>query len=171
MENSLQTHLTVQSKFKSQSGQNSPNDAWASAPSVEPSAADGDAGARPALSVAALRFVVGGGTCFGVNLAILWVATEKWKWHYLLALLLAWSVVFVLGFSLHRRWTFGSRSKAILGEARRYFMVNLGQAVVSTGLLILLVSGFGLAPWLASVIIGASLMVFTFLLHRNWSFA
>lgn len=148
-------------KSKARVGQNSRN----------ASGANGDASERPALAVAALRFVMGGGTCFGVNLAILWVATEKWKWHYLLALLLAWSVVFVLGFFLHRRWTFGSQSSAILGEARRYFMVNLGQALVSTSLLVLLVSGFGLAPWLASVAIGAFLMIFTFLLHRNWSFA
>lgn len=126
---------------------------------------------RPVLKVAALRFLMGGGTCFCVNLAILWVATEKWKWNYLLAMVLAWVVVFALGFFLHRRWTFASRSASVLGEARRYFMVNLGQALVSTSLLILLVSGFGLAPWLASVIIGASLMGVTFLLHRNWSFA
>ncbi len=165
----MQTHLAVKQKFQSRSGPSALSEAGA--PPIESLASNGEAVARPALSVAAVRFVVGGGTCFGVNLAILWVATEKWKWHYLLALLLAWSVVFVLGFSLHRRWTFASRSSAVLGEARRYFMVNLGQAVVSTALLILLVSGFGLAPWLASIIIGASLMVFSFLLHRNWSFA
>ncbi len=129
-----------------------------------------DANARPVWP-ALLRFVVGGGTCFMVNLAILWVATEKWKWHYLIAMALGWSVVFVLGFFLHRHWTFESHSSSVLGAARRYFVVNLGQTLVSTGLLILLVSGFGLAPWFASILLGASFMVFSFLLHRNWSFA
>ena len=120
---------------------------------------------------AGVRFVSGGGACFAVNLAILWVATEWWKWHYLAAFALSWGVSLVLGFALHRRWTFRSRSADVAGEAWRYLTVNLGQAGVSAGLMAVLVSGLGIAPWLASVAIAAVLTGATFLLHLKWSFA
>lgn len=117
-----------------------------------------------------LRFASGGGVCFAANLGVLWVATEKWKWHYLAALALAWAVALVLGFTLHRRWTFRARSAGWAEQARRYLAVNVGQALVSTLLMVALVSGCGLAPWLASVLCAGLLMAATFVLHRNWSF-
>lgn len=132
---------------------------------------------------ALLRFVCGGGVCFAVSLGVLWLATERWKWHYLAALALSWSMGLVLGFFLHRRWTFGTRTtqlrttrlrdaqlSQLAGEARRYLMINLGQAAVSAALMMVLVSGFGVVPWRASVLVAALLSAATFVLHRNWSF-
>ena len=118
-----------------------------------------------------LRYASGGGVCFAVNLGLLWLATEVWKWHYLAGLALSWIVVSGLGFFLHRRWTFRSRSVNIADEMRRYLSVNVAQTGCAFALMIILVSGLGLAPWLANVTASLFLMIGSFLLHRNWSFA
>lgn len=122
------------------------------------------------LGAALLRYASGGGVCFAVNLGLLWLATEVWKWHYLVALVAAWLVVSVLGFFLHRRWTFRSDSSQIASEAKRYMAVNSTQALCATGLMIVLVSGLHLVPWIANILVSAMLMSASFLLHRNWSF-
>jgi len=127
--------------------------------------------ARGAIFGAALlRYASGGGVCFAVNLGLLWLATEVWQWHYLAAMALSWFVVSILGFFLHRRWTFRSRSTNIAGEMRRYLSVNVAQTLSALALMIVLVSGLGMVPWLANVIAAAILMIGSFLLHRNWSF-
>ena len=125
---------------------------------------------RHAALWAALRYASGGGACFAVNLGILWLATAVWKWHYLVALALSWVVVSTMGFFLHRQWTFRSQSGHIADQARRYVAVNLAQTCCSIGLMIVLVSGLGLVPWMANVLVSALLMFATFLLHHNWSF-
>lgn len=125
---------------------------------------------RAGIGAALLRYASGGGVCFAINLGLLWLCTEVWKWHYLAAMAASWLVVSVVGFFLHRKWTFRSSSPHLAGEMRRYISVNAVQAAGATGLMIVLVSGLGLVPWLANVIAAAILMVSSFLLHRNWSF-
>ena len=117
-----------------------------------------------------LRYASGGGVCFAVNLGLLWLATEVWKWHYLVAMAASWLVVSTLGFFLHRRWTFRSSSTHIAGEAKRYITVNLAQVGCATGLMVILVSGLHMVPWIANVLAAIILLFASFLLHRNWSF-
>ncbi|MFP5407244.1 MAG: GtrA family protein, partial [Gammaproteobacteria bacterium] len=51
------------------------------------------------------RFLVVGGTCYLLNLALLWLAVEKGGIHYIPATLLTVAIMTVLGHFLNRRHT------------------------------------------------------------------
>lgn len=127
---------------------------------------------RPAfLSARFGRFLVVGATCFALNLGVLYLGTEVWKWHYLAAMLLSILLANTLGFALNRVWTFESRRNPFWRELGRYYTVNLGAFALNLGLMAVLVSGLGAPPLTASAFLAIAMTGANFLLHKKWSFA
>lgn len=117
------------------------------------------------------RFLCVGGTCFTLNLVILYLLVERLAVHYLVAVAFSILVTNALGFVLNRNWTFVSRTASWWRELLRYLTVNLGQFALNFGLMGLLVSGIGVSYLVASALIAVVMTGANFLLHKNWSFA
>ncbi|RYG64918.1 GtrA family protein [bacterium] len=117
-----------------------------------------------------IRFLCVGGTCFAVNLGVLYLVTEFLGAHYLVAMAVSIVVANSLGFILNRNWTFESRSASIWRELVRYFTVNLGQSALNLALMAFFVSVLGVHYLVASAGIAIVLTGANFLLHKNWSF-
>lgn len=117
-----------------------------------------------------LKFLVTGGTCFGVNLVILYVGTSMLGWHYLVSTIVSIASGTVLGWAMNRQWTFSVARPPSIVEFGRYASVTLLSCAVALGLMALLVSGLGLHYLLANIAIAAAMTLVNFIAHKDWSF-
>lgn len=117
------------------------------------------------------RFLLVGGSCFLINLAILYLCTDLLGIHYLISMLISIIVVNTIGWLANRTWTFTSQNRNKLTEYARYITVNLGSFAFSLTLMAVLVSLLGVHYLLASTLIAAGLTIINFTLHRDWSFS
>lgn len=116
------------------------------------------------------RFLVVGGTCFAVNMGVLYVGTEWLGFHYLVSMAISIVVANSLGWALNRQWTFGATPSYWLHEYVRYFSVNLLSFGFSLLAMAVLVSGLGWNYLFASALLAAVMTLVNFVLHRDWSF-
>jgi putative flippase GtrA len=116
------------------------------------------------------RFLLVGGSCFILNLVILYGCTSVLGMHYLVSMLISILVVNTIGWLANRTWTFSSQNRHLLSEYARYLSVNLTGFLLSFALMALFVSALGIHYLLASAVIAAGLTIANFLLHRGWSF-
>lgn len=117
-----------------------------------------------------VRFLVVGGLCYLLGLALLYWFTEHLGFHYLLSLVIAMLILSIIGWAMNRNWTFRSIDPRWFAEAQRYLAANFSAWLLTFVLMALLVSGFGVNYLHASAVIAALMAVFNFLLHRHWSF-
>lgn len=117
-----------------------------------------------------LKFAVTGGTCFGVNLAILYVGTSLLGWHYLVSMMVSITSVTLLGWAMNRSWTFRVARPPSVGEFARYAGVTVMSCAAALGLMALLVSGLGVHYLVANVSIAAGMTLVNFVAHKGWSF-
>lgn len=84
--------------------------------------------------------------------------------------ILAYSTAFTLAYTAQRAWTFGARHRH--GHALpRYFVIQVGCALMSGVLAHVLVTGFGFAPFAMSLVITAASSIASYLLSSRWAFA
>jgi len=117
-----------------------------------------------------VRFLVVGGLCYLLGLALLYFFTDQLGLHYLVSLVIAMFVLSVIGWKMNRSWAFRSTDPNYLAEARRYVAANLSVWLITVALIALLVSGFGINYLHASAVVAALMAIFNYLLHRQWSF-
>ena len=111
------------------------------------------------------KFLLVGGTCYLLNLVLLWLAVEKVGIHYVPATLLSVAFMTVLGHYLNRRHTFRSRGR--YGPELMRFMLNrLLQAGLGVGAMVLLVELAGIGYLLANVLVTVFTTIATFLTDR-----
>lgn len=116
------------------------------------------------------RFLLVGGSCFLINLIILYLCTDLLGIHYLISMLISIIVVNSIGWLANRTWTFTSQNRNKLTEYARYLTVNLGSFALSLALMAVMVSALGVHYLIASTLIAAGLTIINFSLHRDWSF-
>lgn len=115
------------------------------------------------------RFVVVGGTCALLNLALMYVAVAKLGVNYLVANGISFSILLVVGHFLNRRHTF--RSSGHYGtELLRYVTVTTMQAAAGIVLLAVLVEALHVPYLLAAIVVMAALAVVSFLAQRSLVF-
>lgn len=117
------------------------------------------------------RFFSGGALCFALNLLVIRLGTEVLHFHYLLVFSVSWLLVLMLGFTIHRHWTFRSTTAPVGPQFARYVAANASQIALSYALMWALVSRLDLMPWKASCVVALIFAVFNFFIHKNWSFA
>ena len=117
-----------------------------------------------------VRFVVVGGLCYLLGLALLYLFTEQFGLHYLVSLVVAMLILSAIGWAMNRNWTFQSVDPQWLAEAKRYLAANISIWLITLALMALLVSGFGINYLAASAVVAAGMAIVNFLLHRHWSF-
>ena len=105
-----------------------------------------------------------------MGIGLLYLFTDGLGLHYLLSMVLALVVVNVIGWWLHRLWTFRSTSIGALRELGRYLSVNLSSAPLTLLLMAILTSLLHVQYLVAGVVVGAAMMFINFCIHRTWSF-
>lgn len=113
-----------------------------------------------------LRFLVVGGLCALINLGLLYVAVEWFRWPYLWGLLLGFLVSNVIGFHLNRAMTFRGRG----GHLARYLSVMSCSALLYMGGVSVLVDVAHMPYMAAAVLLTGLLAMLNFVAHRFWSF-
>lgn len=116
------------------------------------------------------RFIIVGGLCYLLGLALLYFFTEKLGFHYLASLVIAMLILSAIGWALNRNWTFRSSDPQWLSEAKRYLAANVAAWMIAFALMALLVSGLGVNYLLANAVVAAMMAIVNFVLHRRWSF-
>ena len=117
-----------------------------------------------------VRFLIVGGLCYLLGLALLYVFTEHLGLHYLVSLVIAMLILSTIGWAMNRSWAFRSTDPKWLAEAQRYVAANLSAWLITLALMALLVSGLGVNYLHASAVVAALMAIFNYLLHRHWSF-
>lgn len=115
-------------------------------------------------------FVLVGGICLALNVAVLWILTSQLGLHYLVSTLLAFFTITPLGFLLNKVLTFRTRRELAPIELPRYFAAMAASLAANLALMYLLVSLLGVWYVLASVLVAVTLVVVNFLTSDRWSF-
>ena len=82
------------------------------------------------------RYLLSGGTAFGVDFFFLYFFTELVGLHYLLSVVIAFLIAVVVSFILQKFWTFQNNSKS---DLHRQAVLYITAAIINTGLNTLLV--------------------------------
>jgi putative flippase GtrA len=116
------------------------------------------------------RFLLVGGACFLLNLLLLYAMVDGLKLHYLLANVISFGILVIVGHYLNRTHTF--RSGGVYGsELARFAVLTATQAATGLAAMALLVE-VGKVPYLlAAVVVTASLAVVSFLVQRRVVFS
>lgn len=106
----------------------------------------------------ALRYVVSGAAAAVVNLGTLFVLTRQTSVWYLWSSVIAFSLSFIVSFSLQRLWTFEVRGKDNLIEhSGLYLLAALVNLLINTAFVYMFVEyagiGYVLSQFLAGVIV------------------
>ena len=120
---------------------------------------------------ALIRFVLVGGICFVTGLALLYGATGLLGLHYLISMTASIVVANTLGWLLNRCWTFLGSGQPWWVEYARYMSVSFSSNLITLVLMFMCVSVLGIHYLSASAIIGLLMLLFNFVVHRDWSFA
>lgn len=118
-----------------------------------------------------LTYVIVGGICTVLNLAVLWLLTSVLGLHYLVSTLISFFTLTPIGFWLQKLVTFRTPRAAASVEWPRYFATMGSSLVANLGLMYVLVSVLGLWYLAASLIVIVLLLATNFLLNDRWSFA
>lgn len=116
-------------------------------------------------------YAIVGGICALLNLAALWLLTERAGLHYLLSTLIAFLTLTPMGFWLQKLVTFRTPRAAAPVEWPRYFATMGSSLAANLLLMYVLVSLLGLWYLAASVVVTVALLATNFLVNDRWSFA
>jgi putative flippase GtrA len=118
-----------------------------------------------------LAYVIVGGTCALLNLAVLWLLTSVVGLHYLLSNTVSFFALTPVGFLLQKLVTFRTPRAAAGFEWPRYFATMGSSFVANLALMYALVSLLGVWYLAANVLVTALLLAANFLANDRWSFA
>ena len=117
-----------------------------------------------------LRFALVGGCCFLLNLAVLWMCTDKLGLHYQMSLLAAFVVVNLVGLVTNRLWSFKASGSPFRSQVGRYYLVMAVSLGASMAMMHLLVEQLGLDYLVANCVAAAILLMANFGAHSAWTF-
>jgi len=116
------------------------------------------------------KFVIAGGSAFSVNISFLYVFTEFFGLWYIFSATLAFTLSFLVGFSLNKFWTFADSSiDFIHSQMYIYLGVNLINLVINNTFLYFMVESFAVWYILAQAIASIVIAFESFFVYR-WIF-
>jgi putative flippase GtrA len=118
-----------------------------------------------------LRFSIVGGICVSLNISFLWAATSLYNVHYLVATVVAFLLINLVGYSLNRWFTFADRDLGSEGRLWRYYAVAAGSLMLNLAMMALLVDGAGLPVIAASLIVTVAFVFLNYWNHSGWTYA
>lgn len=117
------------------------------------------------------RFLLVGGSGIVVNTAVMALLLRATPMSYLTASVLGTHVAILWNYLILRAWVFGAGSKGSFAAGlARFWLLNAALLPVQLGLLALLVSGFGVAPEPANVVVLAAIFVLRYAVSAAWVF-
>lgn len=117
----------------------------------------------------AVRYGLVGACVFAADLTVYWVTLQIAPPTYLAANVAGKTAGAVLGFALHKWFTFGWQQKDRgLRQLVSYLCLFLANLVLSSALLWLLVAGLGVHNLLAKVLVDAVVIATSFVVSRQW---
>jgi putative flippase GtrA len=118
----------------------------------------------------AVRFAVVGTACVLLNAGLFEVLVQRKRWNYLAVTMLGFFAVNLLGFLLHRWWTFRATRSPASPQAVRFFSIQAASLGLNLLLMWLLVGKGAVNPVLASIVVSLLFAAGNFLAQRLWTF-
>ena len=116
------------------------------------------------------RFGTVGAVCALLNVALLWLMTDKLGLHYLISTAVAFLLTNLLGFLLNRWYSFRSTSKAVAKEAGRYYIAMAGSFTAAVGMMYVLVDLLRIHYLVSSIVVSALFFLWNYAVHLSWTF-
>jgi len=126
--------------------------------------------ARGRLVAAVARYGGVGVACALLNVAILWLATERLRQPYPVGAAATCFITIPLSYFLHRWISFGIAAPPRWHEFARFVAAQLSQFALGFALLAAVVEGLGLRPWLAMVLVSGLMFAYGFVASSAWVF-
>src|SRR5262245_38474214 len=126
--------------------------------------------ARGGMWSEAARFAVVGTACVLLNAGLLEVLVQRQRWNYLAVTVLAFFAGNLLGFLLHRWWTFKVTRLPSLPQAVRFVSIQAASLGLNLLLMWLLVGKGTVNPVCASIVMSLLFAAGNFLTLRLWTF-
>ena len=117
-----------------------------------------------------LRFIFVGGTCFTLNLLILWTGVDLLGWSYVSSATLSFLGACVTGYTLNHSFTFGIGAQRSRTALLRYLGIASGSLICSLALMYILVDLVALHYLLANILAAVILLGCNYLAHKFWTF-
>ncbi|HXG29252.1 MAG TPA: GtrA family protein [Nevskiales bacterium] len=117
------------------------------------------------------RFLLVGGVCTLLNLAVQWLATGWLGLHYLTGVTISFVAVNFFGFMLNKLYTFKNTEPQSLQQATRYYAIMALSFGANLVCMVILVDGAGIHYLLASLMVTVTFVAVNFIGHAAWTFA
>lgn len=118
-----------------------------------------------------IKYGISGGTAVAANLAVIYIFTEIFSLWYVASSIFAFLVAIVIGFFMHKYWTFRDNSMhRIKRQMALYLAVGLLNLVLGPALLFTLVEMFGIWYLFGQVLVMAILAVGSYFVNRFITF-
>ncbi|MFA6339074.1 MAG: GtrA family protein [Candidatus Paceibacterota bacterium] len=117
------------------------------------------------------RYVISGGTAAVVDLSLLYLFTDVFNFWYLISATLAFSIAFLVSFTLQKFWTFQDVSKDGMNKQMlAYFVISATNLFVNAGLVYLFVEYFNIYYMLSQIYAALLIACTSFILYRKFIF-
>ncbi len=116
------------------------------------------------------RYVATGGISFGLDLLALGLLHGVLGVDLVVATIVAYGVAFFVNFTLSRRWTFRTASRANARRQASRFTIVVLCNLVATVVIVTGLAGAGMNYLLAKVISGVVIALVNFVVSRRWVF-
>jgi putative flippase GtrA len=117
-----------------------------------------------------IAFLMVGGFCTLLNLAVQWFFTSWVGLHYLISTLISFFAITPVGFWLNKLHAFATPRALARAELPRYFATMALSLGVNLALMYVLVSLLGLWYLAAAAVVTVLLVAANFVTHDRWSF-
>lgn len=115
-------------------------------------------------------FLLIGGFCYAVNLAILYLLTEYINFHYLASATIAFILTTCIGYILNRTLTFNQRKTPFLLGMLKYNTVMISSYFFVIISMFILVDLLNIYYIFSNLIIAIASTIYNFLFHDKWTF-
>lgn len=117
------------------------------------------------------RFLFSGGISLGTDLVLLYIFTDIFGIWYLASAVAAFTLAFLVSFTLHKFWTFGDHSRdGIHMQMGTYFLVAIANLGLNTMLVFAFVEWVGVHYLLAQVVASALIAIESFFVYQHFIF-
>lgn len=117
-----------------------------------------------------VRYGISGVVGIGVNVSVLYMATELLSVWYLLSAVVAFCVSYAVTFSLQKYWTFKDYSGALVTQGIAYLVIALISLSLDALMLYVAVDVYGFWYLGSQIVIMSMLALFSFLANRSITF-
>ncbi|MFA6404787.1 MAG: GtrA family protein [Candidatus Paceibacterota bacterium] len=131
----------------------------------------GELSSRYPIHAKVVRYLISGGTAAFTNILLLYLFTEIFGIWYIASAAMAFSIAFIVSFTLQKFWTFQDVSKdQIHRQAMVYLTVALFNLFINTGLLYMQVEYLGIHYIVAQLIASVFIAVESFFIYQIFIF-